>query len=400
LHLKELSTKNTVRDFERALDKLPNEINDTYRQAINRINKQAPDDRDIALKALKWTLLAVDVLSVRELRHALAIEPDEHEDDINEDALCAIEDVISACAGLLEVDQETQTVRLVHFTAREYFRKSTDPWLSSAQLHLAKACIDYICLPSMRNVQTWSPHGEFHNFHPFFYYASRNFGVHLKASITIESAYICLRYLDRVQTLPVALLAIARTLPTSAVWKFPERDLELIKFPPAHVAATLRIPEIVKLLCEQDTKASSEIDSWNNTPLHIASSLEDVRSVEELLKTHGDLDRCNQVHLNPLHCAIRVGRDVESCTAIVKLLLEAGANPNVKLEYDVLPLHRVAEDHRDLFEIATLLVDHGAEVSARGDDDGETALSKDYLEEPSPLPFSPLFSPFLFLQTN
>ena len=46
--------------------------------------------------------------------------------ELDEDNLPEIEDMLSACAGLVTVDEESDVVRLIHYTAGEYFRITKD----------------------------------------------------------------------------------------------------------------------------------------------------------------------------------------------------------------------------------------------------------------------------------
>ena len=50
----------------------------------------------------------------KELYHALAIEPGDKA--LNTDNVDEVEDIISVCAGLVTVDEESNIIRLVHYT--------------------------------------------------------------------------------------------------------------------------------------------------------------------------------------------------------------------------------------------------------------------------------------------
>ncbi|HEX9160426.1 MAG TPA: ankyrin repeat domain-containing protein [Thermoanaerobaculia bacterium] len=114
-----------------------------------------------------------------------------------------------------------------------------------------------------------------------------------------------------------------------------EKDLSLIDtrspdgFPPLGLAIFFRHPQIAKLLIERGA---------------------DVNSVST-----------NKQHVAPVHAAAAVG-DV----AMMKLLLERGANANAKQESDYTPLHEAAG--RGNTEMAQLLLAHGADLHAKASD--------------------------------
>ncbi len=55
----------------------------------------------------------------RELQYAIAVEIGESE--LDEENLPDIEDIISVCAGLVTIDEQSGVIRLVHYTTQEYF---------------------------------------------------------------------------------------------------------------------------------------------------------------------------------------------------------------------------------------------------------------------------------------
>lgn len=105
-----LVNKNNRRAIYTALEQLPREIDDTYGEALKRIQEQNQDDRELAHNVLMWITFALRPLSILELEHALAVE--EGSTQTHLDALPDEEIIISVCAGLVIID-ESDTVRLV-----------------------------------------------------------------------------------------------------------------------------------------------------------------------------------------------------------------------------------------------------------------------------------------------
>src|SRR6266496_578682 len=105
---------------------------EAYSEAVNRIESQLPGQRKQARDVLSWIIYAQRQLTTEELCHALAVEIGEEE--LDPDNIPNIEDIVSVCAGLVTVDNESNIIRLVHYTAQEYFERIRGKWNSSAQL--------------------------------------------------------------------------------------------------------------------------------------------------------------------------------------------------------------------------------------------------------------------------
>ncbi|HKF48380.1 MAG TPA: ankyrin repeat domain-containing protein [Terracidiphilus sp.] len=97
--------------------------------------------------------------------------------------------------------------------------------------------------------------------------------------------------------------------------------------------------------------------------LRDAAGRGDLARINALLDAHPELidERGGEGVRTPLHHAV-----FGNSEASVKLLLERGANPNVRCEGDnAYPLHFALEKHR--FPIIRLLVEHGADTVGEGD---------------------------------
>jgi hypothetical protein len=95
----------------KALENLPKEVDDTYDEAIQRIEGQAQDDRELAKRILAWITFARRPLNMKEFQNAMAVAPGmtsmDDENIIDEDILTSL------CAGLVVMDGERTIVRLV-----------------------------------------------------------------------------------------------------------------------------------------------------------------------------------------------------------------------------------------------------------------------------------------------
>ncbi|KAH9066762.1 ankyrin repeat-containing domain protein, partial [Lactarius vividus] len=138
---------------------------------------------------------------------------------------------------------------------------------------------------------------------------------------------------------------------------------------PLHVASCYGNLAIVRLLLDHGAATNAETDNGEN-PLHKAScgkyeSQEDGLGVAQLLLEHGaDVNAPRADHSTPLHVASRSGNP-----AIVRLLLDHGANPSANAEGDLgsTPLHKVSygkyKSQDDGVRVAKLLLKHGVDVN-------------------------------------
>ena len=55
------------------------------------------------------------------------------ESQIDENNLLQVEDMVSACAGLVTVDEKPNIIRLVHYITQEYFERMQALWFPNAE---------------------------------------------------------------------------------------------------------------------------------------------------------------------------------------------------------------------------------------------------------------------------
>jgi hypothetical protein len=106
-----LTGKLNAREVRKALEELPKGVYDTYDEAMTRINRQDGSHSHLAEQALSWIVYAFRPLSVGELQHALAIEPESA--SLDPEAIVDEEILTSVCAGLVVIDEKRPIFRLV-----------------------------------------------------------------------------------------------------------------------------------------------------------------------------------------------------------------------------------------------------------------------------------------------
>jgi hypothetical protein len=134
LHVDSLPDKRTKQKVMSTLNKLSKgsaALDRACSDAIKRIDGQLDEDRTLSRRVISWISYAQRLLTTQELCHALAIEPGDRA--LNGNNVYDEEDVVTVCAGLVTIDEETKFIRFVHYTTQEYFERIRLEWNPSAR---------------------------------------------------------------------------------------------------------------------------------------------------------------------------------------------------------------------------------------------------------------------------
>jgi hypothetical protein len=140
LHIDLLAEKLTEGDIHATLENLPEDLSKAYGSVMNRIAVQDKKQRDLAMTALKWVTYTKERLKAEALQHGLAVTPDSTE--INDKDLIDIDLLVSFCMGIVTIDREGGTIRLVHYTVQNYLEKTLQSM--EANTEIAKTCLSYL----------------------------------------------------------------------------------------------------------------------------------------------------------------------------------------------------------------------------------------------------------------
>ncbi|ORX96684.1 hypothetical protein BCR34DRAFT_578500 [Clohesyomyces aquaticus] len=152
LHTDSLLDKRTPKEIKATLARLSKSsvaLDDAYKDAIERIKGQLARDSERAKNVLSWITYAQRPLTTAELCYALAVEHGEEEIDLEN--IPDVEDLVSVCAGLVVVDEESGVIRLVHYTMQEYLERIRETWNPGAQLEIASTCLTYLSFDDFKN---------------------------------------------------------------------------------------------------------------------------------------------------------------------------------------------------------------------------------------------------------
>ncbi len=176
--------KRSAKAIRTTLKKLPtgSEAYDyAYKEAMDRIEGQVVDLKELAKQILSWITCAKRPLTTLELQHALAVEVGESE--IDEENLSDIDDIVSVCAGLVTVDEESDIIRWSIIQHRNILNgRRTLGFLMCKTTSLQLALpIYHLMLSNPASVQQIGNDARL-RLKPFYDYAARNWGHHARAA--------------------------------------------------------------------------------------------------------------------------------------------------------------------------------------------------------------------------
>jgi len=238
------------------------ELGDVYGATIERVKAQTGDKSRLGMAALMWISHAERPLQPEELCHALAVKLGSA--DFNTDNVPLISTLVSCCQGLITVDKEASTVRLIHFTLQEYLSTHPDVF-GRPHSAMAEICLTFLSSRRVKALLT-SPSPDKKNT-PFLSYCSVYWGVHAKRELS-----------GCAKSLAVELLKENYgQVPTRSLLVREPGDLDLARFATGspfsglHCASFFGIVEVVASLTEMKCYDINEGDSLGFTPLAWAS---------------------------------------------------------------------------------------------------------------------------------
>jgi ankyrin repeat domain-containing protein 50 len=349
-----LARKHNRKQVRDALRNLPEDLNDIYNGTMDRICTQDRDDVRLAKRILSWISYALRPLSVREIQHALATSPGDTE--LDEEALLDEDLLISVCAGIVTIDQKSRIIRLVHYTAQEYFEHARVNQFPAAQTEIALICLTYLSFDAFAEGYCHNDREMEIRLHkyPLLEYAAQYWGEHVRGDPEEAVKDVALNFLEHNSKLMCCsqVTYLPKFRPLKYSQRFPKNALAL------QIAAFLGLVKIARLLLERGADVAAK-DGCGQTALLRAARGGREAVVQLLLEKGADIDADDGYGRTALDWSARNGSE-----AVVRLLLERGANCGAALSWAA---------SRGNKGIVQLLLEKGADVNAK-DENGETAL--------------------------
>jgi len=298
-------------------------LRDAYGATLGRIKRQDGDRARLSIAALMWISHAERPLKADELCHALSVEIGSP--NLNTDNVPSIGTLLACCQGLIIVQKEVSTVRLIHFTLREYLQVHPELF-GAAHSTIAETCLSYLNSQQVKAFST-SPLPDLLDT-PFVEYSSLYWGVHAERNLSDCAKQLALKLFDDYNGhISTKILLKAQNLHGVDVDKFSG-------FSGLHCASYFGIVEIVAGLVQLEGCDINRTDSTSTTALHWATWRGQEGVVKILLGKDPTPDMLNNNDQTPLFLAAWNGHE-----EVVKILLEQdGVDPNKLDRFGQTPL--------------------------------------------------------------
>ncbi|KAH0563399.1 hypothetical protein GP486_002033 [Trichoglossum hirsutum] len=338
LHMNTLINQPTKGDIKQALQHLAKGIDgldETYKQAMERIEDTGSRVRELAKDILAWIVHAKRPLSTIELQHALGVRPLTKK--LDRDYLPSVQVLQSMCAGLVTIDKQSGIVRLVHYTTQEYFERTWTSWFPNAQMDITNVCVTYL---------------SFDVFETGFCQSDREFEARLQTNVLYDYAARYWGY-----------HACAASTREGSIKE--DLILNLLKSR-AKVSATSQA-----MMASRSYSGYSQRVPGKMTGIHVAAYFGLVGTIKGLLKNEYNPDLPNSYGQTPLSWAAERGHE-----AVVKLLLatEKVDVDSKDTEYGRTPLSWAAERGHEAV-VKLLLATEKVDVDSKDTEYGRTPLS-------------------------
>ncbi|KAH7490040.1 hypothetical protein FOMA001_g2407 [Fusarium oxysporum f. sp. matthiolae] len=374
LHVGSLVGSASPKALRTALKRLPTGYDQAYRDVMRRIDHEKTQaQRDLAYQVLEWLTRAKRALTPCELRHALAVEPDSAGNYLDEENLPEEDELVSACAGLVIVDKASGIIRLVHYTAQDFFEKNQVQVFPGDERGITSICLKYLSFEGLSGPCNSDEEYESRlRSNSFYSYAARNWGHHARNSDMSQILDSILQLLEdsaKVEAMSQALFTgnqeiIFETRYPGYSQLFPRQMHGL------HLAAYFGLKELVQyLIVSHDPNlcdgTGMPVLSWAATRGHLG--------VVKFLVGHSTvntaIDKNDHYGSTPLLLASRNGHKTT-----VEYLLEKGASPQATDRHGRTPLSWAAGEGHSEVVGALLAWDLGVDVDAV-DEKGRSPLS-------------------------
>ncbi|KAJ8060338.1 hypothetical protein OCU04_010671 [Sclerotinia nivalis] len=294
LHMAALSNLDDPEQIWEILENLPETVDESYANAIDRVKTKDKERRDLARATLAWMSYALQPLKFQELTHAIATQM--NKEVIKNENPFSKERITSVCCGLVEIDMD-DVVLFVHYSAQTYFQGRKELEFNDFCVEIPLACAKYLCMRASESPAEFchseeslsrSEDGELDT-SPFAEYAAKFLNQHFKVVRKPESTtkYKDLeRYLRKlVKDAPNRTHYSNLLLRSEAYYTHSSllegrsgyhgsedvySDIYDIAATPLHLAVFLGSSVIAQELAAEDRTNLDALDSFKQSPLMIA----------------------------------------------------------------------------------------------------------------------------------
>lgn len=363
-HFESLATKQNRKAIRMALTRLPKELDENYKEAIQRIDSQNDDDALLARRVLSWISFAERAMTASELRYALAVgDLGTEETVLDEEALIDEDLLVTVCTGIVIVDKESQIIRLIHYSAQEYFDRHRNELFPDARTLLANDCLRYLTLECFSEGSV-SNDGEMQRRiqeYPFFLYASSFWGSHARQAPESNCIEQISQLFDNVDILQATIQAVS--VPGHRYYDWSQRYPQDV--PPMVYAASFGLSGTVNQFILRGDDIEGRGSDWQ-TSLMAAAKNGHEDTLTRLLNENANQDATGIGGETSLTLAANNGHE-----SVVSKLITAGSDISIRADDGWTAL--IAASFHGHEMVVSLLLAAGAEVDIPSED-GSTAL--------------------------
>ena len=349
LYMESLVEKMSMKAIQTTLKHLPNRsdaYDEVYSAALKRIREQNKNAKVLAEEVISWIALTERPLTTAELQYAIAIEIGTS--GFDERNLPEVEDMVSVCAGLITVDEESKIIRLFHYTIQEFLERTERDWFERMEAEITTKCVTLLSFSAFETgfSQTDQEFEERLRSYPLYDYAARHWGYHASRAPSFDDAVLdFLQDSVKVEAASQAMIAHQETWLARRSQEVPRHMTGL------HLAAYFGVERASNALLRSG-HPSDPVDGYGRTPLSWAAQ-EGCEAVVKLLLENGvNADSEDNIGRTPLSYASEAG-----FKTIVDLLLESGVDADSNDDYGRRPLSWAAEHGHEA--VVKYLLSHG-----------------------------------------
>ena len=311
LHIEAILRGTTVSQRRKVLKSIKGGagLGDVYDATLHMIKAQDEEKEKLAMAALTWACHSDRPLQVDELCHALAVEIGET--DFDSENVPSIGALLDYCQGLITVDEQASTVRLIHYTVQEYLCGHRGFFRKPHSI-LAETCLTYL---NSRQIKNLTPHSlpDFQSI-PFLKYSSRYWGAHVNKDLSDHAKALALELFNKYEDHISAVSLLEQIVDPGFIGSIATSLL----FSALHCASFFGIVELVTVLVNSGGYNINQQDGTGSTPLSWAARNGHGGVVKLLLELENiDPYGPDEYDRTPLGWAAIVGHE-----GVVKLLLE------------------------------------------------------------------------------
>jgi ankyrin repeat protein len=364
--------------IRRALDELPETLDETYERTLRGINKA---NWEFAHRMFQFVSVATRPLYVKELADLLAFDfeagsiPKFYEDWRLEDPVDA---VLSTCSTLLAIvnNRGSSVIQFSHFSVKEFLTstrlaEATD--IISRRYHVsmtpAHTLVAEACLGILLHLDKDVTSDNLEDF-PLAEYAAEHWVDHALFEDVSRNVEDGMKQLFDPSKLHLSICVWIYD-PARSTWYQRSRDETPLPLSRTflHYAASWGLHPILEfLIIEHSQDVCSRDSTYSETPLHLASRNRHMKAACILIERGADVTAQDYKGWAPLHVASQSGQVDVAC-----MLIERGADVTAQNNDGESPLHVALKWGQ--VDVARMLIERGADVAAE-DNDGGTPLHR------------------------